>query len=77
MKTDAYTKAMLTIIVVCLIIICVLQVRRVNATHGALAFAGGGSGVRPEGIKQVESRSKPSTPVQRPIIRIRIMKEAE
>jgi hypothetical protein len=77
MKTDAYTKSMLTIIVVCLIIICVLHVRRVDAARGALAFAGSGFGVRPEGIKQVESFRKSSTPVQRPIIRIRIRKKAE
>jgi hypothetical protein len=77
MKTDAYTKTMLTIIVVCLIIICVLQVKRVQAAEGALAFAGSASGMRPEGITQIESRGKSPAPPQRPIIKIRIRKEAE
>jgi hypothetical protein len=77
MKTDAYTKTMLTVIVVCLIIICVLQVKRVQATGGALAFAGSGSGIRPEGVMQIESRGKSSALPQRPIIKIRIRKESE
>jgi hypothetical protein len=77
MKTDAYTKTMLTIIVVCLIIICVLQVKRVQAADGALAFAGSGSGVHPTGVTPIESYGKASALPQRPIIKIRIKNEAE
>lgn len=66
MKPDAYTKAVLTLILVCLIVICVAQIRLAASAQKTLALSdeeqGLGKGTTSEAAESIEVK-KHSAPL--------------
>lgn len=56
MKTDAYTKTMLAVIVVCLVLLFFAHMKLARAAEGALAFMEDEAERRAEAMKQAEAK---------------------
>jgi hypothetical protein len=56
MKTDAYTKTMLAVIVVCLVLLFFAHMKLARAAEGMLAFMEDEAERRAEAIKQAEAK---------------------